>query len=231
MEANNGPVLTFLAGANLDAGTVVKLSVASDPLANTAATVVNTGAGEGALAKGVVDAYAASGTLVSVRMLNCGGSLKAKTGGAVTGLANVFCAASGLVDDAAGGTPIGQFKSSGSSGQLVEFIPAEGIENSGVASVAAAGSAQGDAALLSIGVNTVSAADGTKGVILPVGTAGQVVEVYNAVATNGLKIYPATSGTINGGSANAAITTEGKTHAYLRNIDGTNWAAIFTTNT
>lgn len=98
-------------------------------------------------------------------------------------------------------------------------------------SVAAAGNSQGTGTALALGcLNTVSAADGTKGVTLPVGVAGDVCRVYNAVATNGLPIYPGTSGTINGGSANAAITIEGKTLAILENVDGTNWAAVFTAN-
>lgn len=98
--------------------------------------------------------------------------------------------------------------------------------------VAAAGSTQSDAALLSLGVaNVVSAADGTKGVILPVGVAGDVVRVYSSVATNGLKIYPPTGGDINDGTANAAITIEGKTFALLECLDGTTWAAVFTANT
>ena len=98
--------------------------------------------------------------------------------------------------------------------------------------IASAGSSQSDGTALVGGtMNNVTGADGTKGVVLPVGVAGDFIEVYNAVATNGLKIYPGTSGTINGGSANAAITIEGKTHAYFRNVDGTNWAAIYTVNT
>lgn len=106
--------------------------------------------------------------------------------------------------------------------------------NKGPAPVAVtpAGSVQGDAAALTLGcLNTVTGADGTKGVILPVAAAGTVCRVYSATATNGLKIYPGTSGTINGGSANAAITIEGKTLAILENVDGTNWAASFTANT
>ncbi len=99
-----------------------------------------------------------------------------------------------------------------------------------VDSVAAAGSTQTDAASLAIGFNTVSAADGTKGVKLPAAGAGRIVRVYNEHATNGLKIYPVTSGTINGGSANAAITMEGKTLATFVAVDGTNWAADFTVN-
>jgi predicted RecA/RadA family phage recombinase len=101
-----------------------------------------------------------------------------------------------------------------------------------VVAVAAAGSAQGDAAALTgSAVNVVSAADGTKGVILPAVTAGAYVEVYTSVATNGLKIYPATGDDINDGSANAAITIEGKTHAIFRGLDTSTWAAVFTANT
>jgi hypothetical protein len=97
--------------------------------------------------------------------------------------------------------------------------------------VAAAGSGQSTATLLQSGVaSNVSAADGTKAVVLPAASAGEVVRVYNSVATNGLPIYPPTSGTINGGSANAAITIEGKTFALLECMDGTNWAAVFTAN-
>lgn len=98
--------------------------------------------------------------------------------------------------------------------------------------VAATGSTTSDAAALTLGcLNVVSAADGTKGVKLPTGVAGDVVRVYSSVATNGLKIYPPTGGDINDGSADAAITIEGKTAAILECVDGTTWAAIFTANT
>jgi len=99
-------------------------------------------------------------------------------------------------------------------------------------SVAATGSAQGSAAALTNNSNNnVTAGDGTKAVVLPTGIAGDVVIVYHSVATVGLPIFPATGGTINGGSANASITIEGKTQAILVNTDGTNWAATFTVNT
>jgi hypothetical protein len=97
--------------------------------------------------------------------------------------------------------------------------------------LAATGSAQGNAASIVDTLTSVSAADGTKGVKLPTASAGKVLLVYNSVATNGLLIYPATSGTINGGSANAAITIEGKTLAVFAATDSTNWAAIYTANT
>lgn len=99
-------------------------------------------------------------------------------------------------------------------------------------SVAAAGSAQGSATLLSYVTNNVTAGDGTKGVILPAPKeAGQVCVVYHSVATVGLPVYPQSSGTINGGSANAAVTIEGKTAALFVATSTTNWAAIYTANT
>lgn len=100
-----------------------------------------------------------------------------------------------------------------------------------VTAVTAAGSAQGDATGLSDGLNVVAGADGTKGVVLPAAVAGRQVSVYSSVATNGLKIYPATGDDINDGSANAAITIEGKTHAIFEAVDDATWAAIYTANT
>lgn len=99
--------------------------------------------------------------------------------------------------------------------------------------VAATGNSQGTAAALSFVVNNVTAADGTKGVILPSNpgtTCSRFVVVYNSVATNGLPVYPPSSGTINGGTANAAVTIEGKTLALFMSTDGTNWGAIYTAN-
>lgn len=115
--------------------------------------------------------------------------------------------------------------------QKVKITLVRGRKEVSPDSVAAAGSVQGDAGSLVVGFNTVTAADGTKGVVLPAAVAGKRVDVYNSVATNGLKIYPASGGTINGGSADAAITIEGKTLATLIAVDSTNWAATFVANT
>lgn len=98
--------------------------------------------------------------------------------------------------------------------------------------VAAAGSTQANATALTYRNNNVTAADGTKGVVLPaIADAGHMVVVYNSVATNGLKVYPATGGTINGGSANAAVVIEGKTLAIFVASSSGNWGAVFTANT
>lgn len=104
------------------------------------------------------------------------------------------------------------------------------VDRLDITAVAAAGSAQGDAGALALGMNVVSAADGTKGVVLPAAIVGKEVQVYNAVATNGLKVYPASGDDINDGSADAAITIEGKTLATFVAIDSATWVSQFTAN-
>ena len=101
-----------------------------------------------------------------------------------------------------------------------------------VGTIAAAGNSQGTATLITDTVSIVTGADGTKGVILPADDpVGALREVYSSVATNGLKVYPPTGGDINDGTANAAVTIEGKTLATFRKLDATTWAAQFTANT
>jgi hypothetical protein len=104
----------------------------------------------------------------------------------------------------------------------------DGLKLGDIAAVAAAGSAQGDAGDLTGVVNNVSGADGTKGVVLPAAAAGLVVLVYSSVATNGLKVYPASGDDINDGSTDAAVTIEGKTFALFVALDATTWAAMYT---
>lgn len=78
-----------------------------------------------------------------------------------------------------------------------------------VTTVNAAGSAIGNAGALGLGLNIVGAADNTKGVQLPsTGGAGSVVLVKSTVANKTLPVYPPSTGTINGGSANAAATLD-----------------------
>lgn len=96
------------------------------------------------------------------------------------------------------------------------------------ADLAALGSAQGSAAPIVSNVVNATAADGTKGVVLPTATAGAVYFVYNSVATNGLPVYPASDGTINGGTGDAAVTIEGKTLGIFVGTSTANWAAIYT---
>lgn len=124
-------------------------------------------------------------------------------------------------------------------GQITEYVSATKVwveldpreaKRKSAATVAAAGSTQSDAAQLTADVNTVTGADGTKGVLLPPGVAGKEVVVYSTHATNGLKVYPASGADINDGTADAAVTIEGKTIARFVALDATTWAASYTAN-
>ena len=94
-----------------------------------------------------------------------------------------------------------------------------------VAAVAAAGSTQGNAAALAEGINVVSAADGTKGVILPTAVAGMVIIVKNTAA-GALKIYPATGGAINAVAANSAYSITNLTSSLLVASSTTQWYSV-----
>lgn len=94
-----------------------------------------------------------------------------------------------------------------------------------VGTVAAAGSDETDAAAIpDYPLVSVTAADGTKGVILPPSGAGKVIEVYN-VANAALKVYPPAGGNLNGGSANAALSVGAKSPGRFICVTGTLWAA------
>jgi predicted RecA/RadA family phage recombinase len=74
-----------------------------------------------------------------------------------------------------------------------------------VSSITAAGSLISDAAQLTSGLNLVTGADGTKGVILPVAVPGAVV-IIKGLTAGVLKVYPKASSTINGLSASGALS-------------------------
>lgn len=95
------------------------------------------------------------------------------------------------------------------------------------ATVAAAGSAQGDAAAITTGFTLVSAADGTKGVVLPAAAAGLQAIVKNIDAANAvLKVYPATGDGINAIAVNSAISMAAKTSAMFVAYDATTWYTV-----
>jgi len=94
-----------------------------------------------------------------------------------------------------------------------------------VASVAAAGSTQANATALVEGLNVVSGADATKGVVLPTAVAGAIVIVKSTTAAV-LKIYPATGGTINALSANGALSIASLTSVMLVASSTTQWYSL-----
>jgi hypothetical protein len=99
------------------------------------------------------------------------------------------------------------------------------IEDGGVltATVAAAGADNTDAAAVDYGFTLVSAANGTKGVILPAAVAGKVVYIKNNVAAN-LKVYPASGDQINALTVTTGALTIGSLKAAMFHAyDTTTW--------
>lgn len=101
--------------------------------------------------------------------------------------------------------------------QLANFVS--------TATVAATGSAQGDAAAIGLGFTLVTAGDGTKGAILPAAVAGQMAIVKNGAAAV-MKLYPATGDTINALSANASLNMAANTSAVLVAYNDTAWYTV-----
>lgn len=130
--------------------------------------------------------------------------------------------------------PFGSLVATVSSGGKAQISLNEyGLETSAVgASTAAAGSTTSDAAVLPAATARVyptSGADGTKGVRLHAddNVTGRKIFVTNTAAAI-LKVYPPTGGTVNGGSANAAVSSVSGKGVYLVCVDGTagTWAAL-----
>jgi len=92
-----------------------------------------------------------------------------------------------------------------------------------VAAPAAAGSDQAGATAMTAENNFVTAADDAKGVKLPTAVAGMQILVKNTVANKILKVYPASGGTINALSPDAAISMAAGTSAIFAASSATQW--------
>ena len=69
-----------------------------------------------------------------------------------------------------------------------------------------------------------NSADGSVGVLLPIAAAGAKVTIKNADAANAvLKVYAQINSTINGGSANAALSMAANTMAEFMATSATTW--------
>ena len=97
-------------------------------------------------------------------------------------------------------------------------------------SVAAAGTTVADAGAVTSSSGAFilgTGGNGTKGIVLPTGAAGDVFFIKNDDAANGiLKVYAASGGKINGGSANAALSFAAKTAAVLFCIAADSWVSL-----
>ena len=93
------------------------------------------------------------------------------------------------------------------------------------AAVTAAGTTQAGATALTKTYNVVTTATSNQGVKLPTAQAGSVYTVINATGVN-VKIYPNTSGTINGGSSNVAVNIPAGTSTKFIGSSTTNWQTL-----
>ena len=89
------------------------------------------------------------------------------------------------------------------------------------ATIAAAGSSQATGTLLTAHTNLVTAADGTKAVVLPPARPEMSMRVVNTVSTADLPVYPAVNDNINSAADDAAFTLPGGQDAVFdSDIDG-----------
>lgn len=92
--------------------------------------------------------------------------------------------------------------------------------------VAATGSSNTDAAALTTGFNLVTAADATKGVILPDSVAGTMIYVKNSSAS-ALKVYPDASAAINALTATTgAYSMAAQTTSIFIAYSATQWYSL-----
>jgi hypothetical protein len=91
--------------------------------------------------------------------------------------------------------------------------------------VSAAGTTQGTATALTVDYNVITTAAASSGVVLPTATAGRRIVIVNKGA-NTLSIYPATGGTIDALSANAAIQVAANGSIQIMASSITQWYSI-----
>lgn len=126
-----------------------------------------------------------------------------------------------------GGSLSGATTLSGAAVTGTTSVTASGDLYIASATVAAAGSNQGNAAQLAGGFTLVSAADDAKGVKLPAAAAGRVVIIKNNTSAKNLLVYPATSDKINGGTATTgSLTMAGLTAAMFIAYDDVDWYSL-----
>lgn len=191
--------LVAASGSEDEAGTIEQRVFATDPVA----TVIPLGA-------------------AVVRHMICAA--------AITQYATVYAAAAGKID--ASGTLVrGIALDAGSgSGSMIRVLTMQSTNvgtqtlSMATATVAAAGTVQGDAAAIAAGLTLVTGSTNA-GVLLPAAVGGQVVIIKNNVAGN-MKVWPTTGDAINAGAANAAYTMATLTAAMFVSFDATTWYTV-----
>jgi predicted RecA/RadA family phage recombinase len=149
-------------------------------------------------------------------------------GNPTVGTAGTGCASS----TAAGTTFAGwatQAQVTGDATVMVDLTASTGVSSKrvGVNTVAATGSIISDAAPVIEGLNFVTAANGTKGVLLPVGFPGARVIVKNdGAAAAVLKVWPQTGAQINALAASNPISLASTVSAEFYCYSATQWYTL-----
>ncbi len=126
------------------------------------------------------------------------------------------------------GTSSGAWREVGSGGNNVQDFTINGTASLlgnvkyGVQTATAAGTTQGNGTAITETVVVITAGSTDNGVVLPTAAAGLTIIVQNSTTTD-FKLYPNTSDTIDGGSANAAVTLPAKTTITVTCKDSTDW--------
>jgi hypothetical protein len=101
------------------------------------------------------------------------------------------------------------------------------VNLSSVGTITAAGTTVADATALTAFVNNVTTVAASTGVKLPDAPIGSIVTVSNAQAVNSLKVYPhSATGTLNGGTAGAGVTSTTAQAIQCVRQSATNWIAL-----
>jgi len=187
-------------------------------------------AGEGDLVIGTtMQAFAASG-YGTVKLVSGGGTFLIQAAGPITCGKQLYAAAAGEVDDS--GTYKAAFvacESCTAQGDVIECalladaVTATNSFGAEVGTIAAAGNSAATATQVLHRIEVVSDADATKGVRLPVPSAGLECIIYSSVGTHVLKVYPSTGGTINDGVVDAAVSCTARRQERFLGTSATNW--------
>lgn len=218
----NGDALDYTPVAAKVAGDMIAIGSRAFP------TVVNLAANElgAVMTEGLFDVPKATGALNAGDAIYWDASGTPNVGDASSGAATATSAGNKFVGYATA--------DAGSGDKYVRVRLADGpttnsLPNFPPASVAAAGSTQGDATAIAatVGFAFCTGADATKGVKLPDAVAGKAIIVKNSDAANAiLKVYPATGDAINALAANASLNMAAKTSALLVCLDATTWYTV-----
>jgi hypothetical protein len=230
-SGDNASFGTLAASGNLTLGISASISAAgADAASATALTKTYNIVSSASSGQGVVLPAATAGLLINV-FNNSGNTIKVYGNAGsetVDGATSVDLVTGNGYELIATGS--GTWSQVGSGGSNVEDFTINGtaellgdLKLGASANVSSAGSDQSGATALTETFNVIATVGGsTQGVKLPTAAAGLTIIVTNSTTTD-CELYPNTSDTIEGGSANAAVTLPAKTTFTLTCGDATNW--------